>query len=195
MQMGKYNAENQNKFLLKNNLLGATSFDELEQLEAVAFSLRSSQLETEGLSWLFPISTESIKRLHYILFQDIYPFAGEIRSVELMKDGTRFCQAIYISKNLRSICLQMEKEEKWKSLEQATQRLAYYKAELNMVHPFREGNGRTIRIIIRELALTHGFEWDFKSVNSQLYKQAMIQSVTDDRLLQEIFLETVLKTK
>lgn len=132
MQMGKYNAENQNKFLLKNNLLGATSFDELEQLEAVAFSLRSSQLETEGLSWLFPISTESIKRLHYILFQDIYPFAGEIRSVELMKDGTRFCQAIYISKNLRSICLQMEKEEKWKSLEQATQRLAYYKAELNM---------------------------------------------------------------
>lgn len=82
--MSKYRSEAQEGYLLKHNLLGATSYNELEQLEAVAFSLRSSQLEVEGFNWLMPLTIETIKRLHFLLFQDVYTFAGNIRNVQLI---------------------------------------------------------------------------------------------------------------
>lgn len=195
MPMGKYNVENQDEYLLKHNLLDADTFYELEQLEAVAFSIRSTQLEEEGYDWLFPISIKCIKQLHYYLFQDIYAFAGEIRSVQLIKDNTRFCQAAFVHQNLEGICEQIKKEPIWISREQAAKRLAYYKTELNMIHPFREGNGRTIRIIIRELAKTHNFYWNFNEIDNSSYKHAMIESVTNNRLFQTIIFETLKEGK
>lgn len=154
--MGKYNIEDQDQYLLKVNLLGAKSYKELEQLETVAFSLRATQLEQQELNWLFPLTIESIKQMHFYLFQDIYPFAGMIRDVQLMKGKTRFCQVEFIHNNVNSLLLQLRSEPDWKSLEQAAERLAFYKSELNIIHPFREGNGRLIRIIIRKLAFHRG---------------------------------------
>ncbi|MBS4208514.1 Fic family protein [Bacillus sp. FJAT-50079] len=189
--MNKYRTEDQGDYLLKHNLLGATSYDELEQLEAVAFSIRSSQLEIEGFSWLIPPTTETIKQLHFYLFQDVYPFAGKIRDVQLMKGMTRFCRAEYIEMNLARLCEQLEKEQRWKNIEHAAERLAYYKTELNIIHPFREGNGRTIRIMIREIAQDHGFDWNFEEMDREIYMQAMIQSVTDEFPLKSLIENTL----
>lgn len=191
--MGKYNIEDQDQYLLKVNLLGAKSYKELEQLETVAFSLRATQLEQQELNWLFPLTIESIKQMHFYLFQDIYPFAGMIRDVQLMKGKTRFCQVEFIHNNVNSLLLQLRSEPDWKSLEQAAERLAFYKSELNIIHPFREGNGRLIRIIIRKLAFHRGLDWEFNKVNHSLYMKAMIQSVTDDYLLQKVFKESLMK--
>lgn len=63
-------------------------------------------------------------------------------------------------------------------------KLAYYKAEFNMIHPFREGNGRTIRLVIRDIARIKGYDWSFQNINQSTYIQAMIQSVVDESLLQ-----------
>ena len=49
----------------------------------------------------------------------------------------------------------------WNSLDEAANRLAYFKSELNMLHPFREGNGRVIRIFIRAFALSKGVQWEY----------------------------------
>lgn len=191
--MGKYSIENQGHYLLEHNLLGVTSYDELEQLEAVAFSIRATQLEKQGFHFLNPITIASMKQLHYYLFQDIYPFAGKIRKVQLMKEETRFCQTEFIEENLKDLLFQLQEEPVWQSLEKAAERLAFYKSELNMIHPFREGNGRIIRIVIRDLALRRELDWGFSKIERSLYIKAMIRSVIDDKLLKELFQKTLIK--
>lgn len=138
--MTKYSASNQDEYLLESNLLGALNIEELEQLERVAFYLSSSKLENNGFDFLLPISVGSVMELHRILFKNIYKFAGKARDVSLMKGQTRFCEPQYIEKQLNEISKDINEEETWESVEQATVRLAHYKTELNMIHPFREGN-------------------------------------------------------
>jgi len=101
-----------------------------------------------------------------------------------MKGQTRFCQAEFIESNLQKLCLQLQNEHNWKTKEEAAKKLAYCKAELNMIHLFREGNGRTIRLVVREIARSKGYDWSFQNINQSTYIQAMIQSVVDESLLQ-----------
>lgn len=155
--MTKYNARNQDEYLLQSNLLGARNIQELEQLERVAFYLSSLKLESDGFYFLLPLSVGSVLQLHRILFKNIYNFAGKVRDVSLMKGQTRFCEPQFIEGQLNEISKEINKEEKWESLEQAATSLAYYKTELNMIHPFREGNGRTIRLIIKEISKSMGY--------------------------------------
>lgn len=187
----KYNTHNQDDYLLQSNLLGAESIDELEQLERVAFYISSSKLENDGLNFLLPLSSASVKELHFQLFKNIYDFAGEIRDVSLMKGQTRFCEPVYIEDQLKEICRAINFEEDWDSLECAARHLAYVKTELNMIHPFREGNGRTIRLIIREIAKAKGFTWHFETLDSDEYLAAMISSQADISSLVNLFLNSL----
>ena len=190
----KYNTHNQDEYLLQSNLLGAESIDELEQLERVAFYISSSKLENDGLDFLLPLSSASIKELHFQLFKDICDFAGEIRDVPLMKEHTRFCEPAYIEDQLKRICQTINSEEDWDSLECAARHLAYVKTELNMIHPFREGNGRTIRLIIREVAKIKGFTWHFETLDRDEYLAAMISSQVATSSLVHLFLNSLNKT-
>lgn len=90
-----------------------------------------------------------------------------------------------------NLFLELNEEPFWNSLEEAADRLAYFKAELNMLHPFREGNGRTIRIFLHAYAIERGIEWAYETLESEKYLQAKIQSVTDLGALREVFLETI----
>lgn len=91
--------------------------------------------------------------IHKYLFEDIYPFAGKIRSEDIAKDSFRFAKWEYIEDQLR-ILLDKLRADNLKNLskEEISKKLAYYMSELNVLHPFREGNGRTIREFIRQLA-------------------------------------------
>lgn len=191
--MTKYNAHSQEEYLLKSNLLGAQSIDELERLERVAFYLSSSKVEHEGFEFLFPLSPSSLEELHRKLFQNIYDFAGEIRDVSLMKAETRFCEPQFIREQLKIVIGELNREEHWGSSKRAAKRLAYYKTELNMVHPFREGNGRTLRVMVREIAKYMGFTWDFEVLNKVEYLEAMKLSQHDNSKLEKLFLETLSK--
>jgi len=86
--MRKYNETDNDEYLLRTNLLGINSIEELEKAETLAFSLRSAELEHEHLPILFTL--EGFKDLHYYLFQDVYSFAGQFRDVQLAKEGTIF---------------------------------------------------------------------------------------------------------
>ncbi|MGM8366579.1 Fic/DOC family protein [Virgibacillus sp. W0181] len=188
--MGKYKNDDNDKYLLQNNLLGIKTYEELEEAEAFAFSLRAAELERDEYR-IGAFTVESFKRLHEHLFQDIYPFAGQFRDVQLMKGSTRFCQSQYISTNVYSLFNQLNKEIEWENLEEAATRLAFFKSEFNMIHPFREGNGRTIRIFIREYALSRFISWKYEQVDRETYMQAMIQSVTNPDRLRQLFLGTI----
>lgn len=188
--MGKYNEQDNDGYLLKTNLLGIKTIEELKEAEAFAFSIRATELERQEYQ-LRSNTIDTLKGLHFHLFQDIYPFAGKFRDVQLMKGNTRFCQVQYLESYALDLFGKLIKEQTWRSLDEAADRLAFFKSELNMLHPFREGNGRTIRIFIHRYALSKGVLWNIELVEREKYIEAMIQSVIKIEPLRELFKETI----
>jgi len=188
--MAKYNEQDNDAYLLKHNLLGIDCYQELERAESFVFSLRASDFE-RGEFVLKDFTMEEFKKLHHFLFQDIYTFAGEFRDVQLMKGNTRFCQVQFLNDNALELFHQLKIEKSWRSLDEAALRLAYFKSELNMLHPFREGNGRTIRIFLHAYAKSQSIEWSYEEMDSSTYIQAMIESVVNIVPLKELYLETI----
>lgn len=110
-----------------------------------------------------------------------------------MKGSTRFCQFQFINSYAQDLFKLLNTENKWDSLNQAAQRLAYYKSELNMLHPFREGNGRTTRIFLYHYALSKGYVWNYTEIEVEEYLNAMIQSVTKIEALEKLLKKTLQK--
>lgn len=93
--MEKYNFDEDEQYLLAQNLVGATNFGELEVAEQYVFTVRALQFE-QGDYQITSFISKSLGTLHFHLFQDIYRFAGKIRDVQLVKGQTRFCQMQFI---------------------------------------------------------------------------------------------------
>lgn len=160
-----------NKLNIRNNR-------DLEHFEADITLQRQYELELENpIYGRFSIS--HLKRIHKYIFQDIYGFAGEYRTEDLAKGETFFCKAQYIHENLQRVLLELKREKYLKDLDRQDfpLRAAYYMAELNMIHPFREGNGRAIREFIRQLAVQAGYRIDWSRIDSNVLLEASIKSV------------------
>lgn len=126
--------------------------------------------------------------IHKYLFEDIYPFAGKFRTENIAKDSFRFAEWQFIDTELARILNELKDENYLLDLnkEMLADRLAYYMAELNVLHPFREGNGRTIREFIRELAIKNGYELNLSKTSPYDMLEASIKSVFDDSDLEKI---------
>lgn len=190
--MEKYNFGDDEQYLLRKNLVGATNFEELEKAEQFVFTVRALQFE-QGDYVIANYSLNSLVALHFHLFQDIYKFAGEFRDVQLVKGQTRFCQMQFIQSELKRVFKELVQDSAWSTVDEAATRLAYFKSELNIIHPFREGNGRTIRLFVQALALSRGYEWHYSDMEQDVYMNAMIQSVTDTQVLEQLFKATLVK--
>ena len=121
--------------------------------------------------------------LHRHIFQDLFSWAGEFRSVDISK-GYFFCRPAYIGTQLRRLLGDLAAEDCLRKLPGARlpQRLAYYFGELNAIHPFRDGNGRTQREFFRELLRRRGLEICFANVPPALMLSASIASFKGDLL-------------
>src|SRR5699024_2414104 len=133
---------------------------------------------------------KEFKKLHHYLFQDIYPFAGAFRDVQLMKGNTRFCQVQFINDYAIELFHQLKTESPWRSLDEAAGRLADFKSELNMVDAFREGDGRTIRDVLHGDAKNQAVEWSYEEMDSAKCMHVMSESVVNVAPLKELYLET-----
>ncbi len=93
--------------------------------------------------------------VHLSLFQDIYAWAGEFREIDIYKDDTQFCHFEYIEKEGNALMQELEEEAFLVGLplDNLAERLAHYYTGLNLLHPFREGNGRALRIFIEQLVI------------------------------------------
>jgi cell filamentation protein len=110
---------------------------------------------------------ETLKSIHRILFEDIYEWAGNLRKGEFLTKGSSiFCRGPYIVENADRIFTNLKNENNLKQLNKSkcAERMAYYMGEVNALHPFREGNGRTSREFFRQLALYAGYILDFSKV-------------------------------
>lgn len=116
------------------------------------------------------------KQLHAYIFQDIYPWAGKTRTVDIAK-GTPFCHFQHIEEQAIALFTRLEGEIYLTNAKApVAERLAFYLSELNAIHPFREGNGRTQRMFIEILADRAGYEVDFSDVSADEMIHASYQA-------------------
>ena len=117
-------------------------------------------------------TTKGLQQIHKYLFQDVFDFAGEIRNVDLAKGNFRFAPAIYLEDALRKIDEMPED-----NFDEIVRKYV----EMNIAHPFREGNGRATRIWLdRILKKRLGKCVDWSKIGKEEYLSAMERSPIND---------------
>jgi cell filamentation protein len=117
-------------------------------------------------------TTKGLLQIHHYLFNGLYDFAGKVRTVNISKGGFRFANALYLNEIL--IKIEQMPENSFEEI------ISKY-VEMNIAHPFMEGNGRTMRIwldLILKSRLKKLVNWQF--VDKSLYLQAMERSPIND---------------
>lgn len=109
-----------------------------------------------------------LQRIHKYIFQDVYSWAGRLRTVDIAK-GNMFCNVKFIEDQANEIFSRLRAEKHLVGLkeEDFVKRLAYFFSEINALHPFREGNGRAQREFARSLALKNGYLLHFDRISSE----------------------------
>ena len=169
------------------NKLEIKNAKKLQEYEAKITAAKLLSLRQKGVTGNFDI--EHFINIHTYLFEDIYPFAGKFRRENIAKGEFRFAEWEYIDEELKRLLNILKKEEylQGSTKEVLAEKLAYYTSELNVLHPFREGNGRTIREFIRQLALKNGYALNLKKVSPTRTLCASIKSIIDTEDLTEIY--------
>ena len=129
------------------------------------------------------LSLKYLCKIHHYLFCDIYDWAGKVRGGDYMfKGNTMFFRAIYIEQGFDDYYAKLKKENFLKRLEKSTfcERLAYFMGELNALHPFREGNGRTARLYFKQLAINAGYKLKFSNATKDELLSADIAAFKRD---------------
>lgn len=109
-----------------------------------------------------------MQSIHKYLFQDLYDWAGEIRTVNIAKNEM-FCNSMFIDSYSKDIFNQLRRENYLIGTPKRNlaEKLAIYMGDLNALHPFREGNGRTQRTFINYLANINGYHINFQNITQQ----------------------------
>lgn len=180
-----------NSFVLKNKL-NIRNADELKSAEREITSLRTAQAILIRIEGNFDF--EHLKKIHYFLFGDIYEWAGKIRAVNISK-GNQFCLCEFIQDQMDDIFKKLQRENYLKDCNEKSEiarRLAYYLAEINSIHPFREGNGRAQRMFVEHLAASLGYQLDFMKISSEEMLEASAKSfVLDYEMMEELMLRAL----
>ena len=161
----------------------------LEKYETSVIGLKLMALSKKGITGKFDVS--HFVSIHKFLFEDIYPFAGLFRNENIAKDYFQFAEWEYIESELAKLLTELKNENFLSNLskEKFAERLAYYWAELNVLHPFREGNGRTTREFLRQLSLKNGYILNLHKVAPQDLLNASIRSIIDTSDLEKYLYE------
>ena len=135
-------------------------------------------IESGLLDSMEPGTVKCLQQIHAYLFGGLYDFAGQIRTKTIWKDGTLFCRAEYLMKNLSII----------EAMPETTfDEIANKYVEMNVAHPFMEGNGRSTRIwldLIFKKRMKLCVDWS--KIDKKEYLAAMRQSTTDARAIKAL---------
>jgi cell filamentation protein len=167
---------------------------ELQRFETIVASYRLAELEHFPIFGRFDL--KHLQGIHRHLFQDVYPFAGSLRTENIAKGYFQFARHDFILSSAKQLFfeLQFEGHLKNNSADRFADRAAYYMAEINVLHPFREGNGRTQREFIRTLGMNAGYRLDWGRVLPQDVLNASIKSVVDSKDLRDVIRSCIVNT-
>lgn len=166
-----------NIHVLKNKL-GIKDRDLLEEVERKISSLSSRQIGFIKP----PYNLAYLCSLHAQLFGELYEWAGELRRIDITKGQTRFCNVNFITKQINTLFDALARDEYLLGLEYDAfiEKFAEYYCEFNMIHPFREGNGRVQRLFFEHLAINAEYRISFESVSTEEWIEANIRGVYCD---------------
>ncbi|MGN1280602.1 MAG: Fic/DOC family protein [Succinivibrio sp.] len=165
----------------------------LSQLERMYAGARIIDLLKKPISGSFDL--DHLKKIHHYIFQDIYSWAGKLRTVNISKE-ILFCDARFIEKELERLFLKLKQDNYLRNCSDCdiAAKAAFYLGEINAIHPFREGNGRSQREFIRELLLPLGYYVDYSRVDAKMMLYASINAFAGDyALMTELFEKCIIK--
>jgi len=187
-----------NQYTYSNGVLKNLANIQEEQALLLYESLKvSKRIEELFVKPIKITNSESLLEIHQYLFQDVYEWAGKIRTVNISKDGKPFFEGERFQTGfqyINSLIVEYSKISSNKNSEIA-EKLAEILDNINFMHPFREGNGRTQREFIRTLALQKGFKLNLNPPNNKsIYNRYMNGTIHSDvKLLKELILEELIK--
>ena len=165
-----------NKLNIRDNKLLKTAEEEItliKQMELLKNPIKGN------------FSKAHLMNIHKFIFEDIYSFAGKIRRERISKADTMFYPPNLIDRELDKVFAKIKEKNMLKETdeEKIFDNLAYVMAELNIIHPFREGNGRSIREFIRLMAKRMGYDLNWGNIDKEELLEASILSVDNYKVL------------
>ena len=170
--------------MILENKLNITDQAELARAEEKISKIRAKKMfETGYLDTLKPGTFETLKMIHKYLFEEIYEFAGQLRKVNIAKGNFRFTPLTYLEEAIKNV----------EKMPQSTYEEIIEKyVEMNIAHPFREGNGRSTRIwldLILKKELNVVVDWS--KVDKTDYLLAMERSPIKDIEIKEVLKQSL----
>ena len=170
------------------NKLGITDSIELAHQEERLTKKRAQELYDKQILDTFEVGTYAgLQKIHGYLFQDVYDFAGEMRKVNIAKGNFRFAPLLYLADALKNID---------KMPQDTYEHIIEKYIEMNVAHPFREGNGRSTRIWLDAILKKEiGKVIDWSKVDKEDYLSAMerspVKSLEIKALLKEVLTDKI----
>lgn len=158
--------------VLKNRL-GIRDADALSAFEAEMAAQRALEPLPAGR-----LTVSHLKAVHRHLFGDVYPWAGQFRKVRISKGGSMFCYPENIDAQMACL-FSTRRHDFWgrmRCVDEFVEEVATFLSDLNAIHPFREGNGRTQLSFIRLIAERQGHALHFERLDADAFLRAMIES-------------------
>ena len=158
--------------VLKNRLNLRKQAD-LEAFEAEITAQRATEPLPVGR-----LSSAHYRAIHRHLFQDVYDWAGTIRTVRISKGGNAFCYPEHINREMRRLFASLAERKCFRGLsaDAFAAEATHFLAELNAIHPFREGNGRTQLSFLTLLADQAGHPLQLQRLDPKEILDAIIKS-------------------
>lgn len=154
---------------LLRNKLGIRDAEELRRAERRLTTARAEQGIPRG-----DFDLKHLQAIHRHLFQDVYDWAGKVRQIEISKGGHQFQFSKYIETGMADVHRRVRKADYFRGA--APDAFARGAAEIigdvNYVHPFREGNGRTQREYLKQLAERAGYRLDLRRIDADQWMEA-----------------------
>ena len=173
-----------------------TNAEDLDAYEGELSTLRSIEILENPIAGQFDLA--HLQRIHLALFQDVYEWAGKIRTVDISRGNSRFANVRFIESAASDIFNKLARENWLNGLDASSlsKRLAHYLSEINALHPFREGNGRVQRIFISQLSQSAGYQLDYSDLEQEQIYQAMELAFNgDESILANLILERLEKSQ
>lgn len=166
------------------NKLGLTDAIELAHAEERLTKKRALELYDKKILDQYEVGTfAGLQQIHGYLFQDVYEFAGKMRTVNIAKGNFRFAPVLYLDEALKSI--DKMPQDTFKAIVEKY-------VEMNVAHPFREGNGRSMRIWLDNILRREiGRVIDWSMVDKEDYLLAMERSPVRDKEIKSLLKEAL----
>jgi cell filamentation protein, protein adenylyltransferase len=147
------------------NRLGLTDRAALADAEKTLAVLRIDQLRRRRLPGRYDL--DHLRAFHWTIFQDVYPWAGQLRTVLIVKAGASFCHPHQIEDTAADLFGRLAQDEHLRERDRSgfLDGLTALLAAVNALHPFREGNGRSQRSFLSQLARDAGYQLRWEGVD------------------------------